>query len=97
MWCEKSSYELGLLLNLPSFLVVVYLLEMVLYYSDYSSSHSFDCSDYSGFPSNLGFYSDSNFSACSDMHFLRTVPTVVDSADSHTEPTLLASALTDNP
>ena len=97
MWCEKSSYELGLLPNLPSFLVVVYLLEMVPYYSGYSSSHSFDCSDYFGYPSNPGFDFDSDSGACFDTHCLYTVLVVVDSADSHTKPALLASALTDIP
>ena len=84
MWCEKSSYELRFLPNLHSFLVVVCLLEIMAYYSDYSSSHSFDCSDYSGYPSNPGFDSNYDFGACFDTHCLHIIPAVIDSADSHT-------------
>ena len=95
MWCGKSSYELRLLPNLPSFLVVVYLLEMVAYCSDYSSNHSSDCYDYSGFLSNPGL--DSDLGTCSYTYYLNIVPVVVDSVDSHTEPALLSYAPTDNP
>ena len=73
----------------------VCLLEMVAYYSDYSSSHSSDYPDYSGYLSNPGLDSDSD--TCSDTYCLHTVLTVVDSAYSHTEPALLSSALTGNP
>ena len=97
MWYGKSSYKLRLLPNLPSFLVVVCFLEMVAYYSDYSSNHSSDFSDCSGFLSNPGLDSDSDSSTCSDTYYLHTVPVVVNSVDSHIEPTLLSSALTDNP
>ena len=94
MWCGKSSYELRLLLNLPSFMVVVCLLEMVAYCSDYSSNHS-DCSYYSGFLSNPGL--DSDLGTCYDTYCPHTVLAVVDSVDSHTEPPLLSYALIDNP
>ena len=97
MWCGKSSYELRLLPNLPSFMVVVCLLEMVAYCYDYSSNHSSNCSDYSGFLSNLGLDSDSDSGTCSDTYCLHIVPAIVDSVDSHTEPTLLSSAPTENP
>ena len=97
MWFGKSSYELRLLLNLPSFIGVVCLLEMVAYCSDYSSNHSSDCSDYSGFLSNSGLDSDSDSGTCSDTYCLHTVPVVVDSIDSHIKPSLLSSAPTNNP
>ena len=48
-------------------------------------------------PSNPGFDSDSDSGACSDTHCLHTLPAVFGYADSHTEPALLASALTENP
>ena len=97
MWCGKSSYALGLLPNLHSFLVVVWLLEMVAYYSSCSSSHNSDYSDYSGYLSIPGLYCDSGSGTCSDTYSLHTIPPVVDFADSHTVLALLSSALTDNP
>ena len=83
MWCGKSSYELRLLPNLPSFMVVVCLLEMVAYCYDYSSNHSSDCSDYSGFVSNPSLDSDYDSSTCFDTYCPHTVLAVVDSIDSH--------------
>ena len=97
MFYGKSSYELRLLPNLLSSLVVDFLLEVMAYYSFCSSSHSFDCSDYSGYLSNLGLDSDSDSITCSDMYYLHTIPIVVDFADSHTILALLSSAPTDNP
>ena len=97
MWCGKSSYELRLFPNLPYFLAVVCFLEMVAYYSDYSSNHSSNCSDYSGFLSNLGLDFDSDSGTCSDTYCLHIVLVVLDSVDSHTEPALLASAPIENP
>ena len=93
----KSSYELRLLPNLLSSLVVVCLLEVMAYYFDCSSSHSSDCSDYSGYLSNPGLDSDSDSGTRSDTYYLHIVPGVVDFADSHTVLTLLSSAPTDNP
>ena len=93
----KSSYELRLLPNPLSSQVAGCLLEVVAYYSGYSSSHSSDCSDYSGYLSNPGLDSDSNFGTCSDMYYLHTIPTVVDFADSHIVLALLSSASIDNP
>ena len=68
---------------------------MAAYYSGCSSSHSSDCSDYSGYLSNPG--PDSNSGTCSDMYYLHSVPAVVDSVDSHTVLALLSSVLIDNP
>ena len=93
----KSSYELRLLPNPLSSQVVAFSLEVVAYYSGCSSSHSFDCSDYSGYLSNPGLDSDAGFDTCSDMYFLYIVPAVVDSADSHTVLTILSSTPNDNP
>ena len=93
----KSSYELRLLLNALSSQVAACSLEVVAYYSGCFSSHSFDCSDYSGYFSNPGLDSDSNSGTCSDMYYLHIVPTVVDSTDSHTMLTLLSYAPIDNP
>ena len=101
MCYEKSSYELRLLPNLLSSLVVVCLLEVMAYYSDCSSSHSSDCSDYSGYLSNPSLDSDSDSDSdsgtCSDTYYLHIVPSVVDFSDSHTMLALLSSAPTDNP
>ena len=97
MWCRKSSYELRLLPNPPSSLVVVGLLEMVAYYSGCSSSHNSNCSDYSGYLSNLGLDFDSNSGTCSDMYYLHIIPVVVCFVDSHTVLALLSSTLIDNP
>ena len=77
--------------------MVAYSLEVVAYYSSCSSSHSPDCSDYSGYLSNHGLDSDSNYGTCSDMYYLHTVPAVVDYADSHTVLALLSFASIDNP
>ena len=93
----KSSYELRLLPNPLSSQVVVCSLEMVVYYFGCSSSHSSDCSDYSGYLSNPSPDFDYDSGTCSDMYYLHTVPAVVDSTDSHTVFSLLSSAPTDNP
>ena len=76
---------------------VVHSLKVVACYSDYSSIHSFDCSDYSDCLSISGLDSNSDSGIYSDMYCLHTVPIVVDYVDSHTEPALLSSAPTDNP
>ena len=68
---------------------VVHSLVVVACYSDYSSNHNSDCYDYLGYPSNPGL--DYDFCTCSDKHCLHTV---LDSIDSHIEPALLSSALT---
>ena len=93
----KSSYELRLLPNLLSSLVVVCLLKVMAYYSNCSSSHSPDWSDYSSYLSNPGLDSDSNYGTCSDTHYLHIVPVVVDFSYSHTVLALLSFASTDNP
>ena len=93
----KSSYELRLLPNLLSSQVAVCSLEVVAYYSGCCSSHSFDCSNCSGYLSNPSPDSNSGFSTCSDMYYLHTIPAVVDSADSHTVLALLSFVPTDNP
>ena len=92
----KSSYELRLLSNLISSLVVVCLLKVMAYYSDCSSNHSSDCSDYSGYLSNPGLDSDSDFGTCSNRYYLHIVPTVIDFADSHTVLALLSSVPIDS-
>ena len=76
---------------------VVHSLEVVVCYSDYSSIHNSDCSDYSDCLSILGLDYDSDFGICSDMHCLHTSLVVVDSTDSHIRPALLSAALTDTP
>ena len=76
---------------------VVHSLRVVACYSDYSSIHSSDCFDYSDCLSIPDLHSDSDSSICFDMHYLYTALAVVDYADSHIEPALLSSALTDNP
>ena len=96
MCCGKSSYELRLLPNLLSSQVVACSLEMVAYYFGCSSSHNYDCSDYSGYLSNPGLDSDVGSGTCSDRYYLYTVPTVVDFADSHTMLALLSSTPTDS-
>ena len=83
----KSSYELRLLPNPLSSQVAACSLEVVANYSGCSSSHSSDCSDYSGYLSNPSLDSD----AGSDTYY--TVPTIVDFADSHTLLAILSSAL----
>ena len=95
MFYGKSSYELRLLPNPLSSQVATCSLEVGAHYYGYSSSHNSGCSDYYSYLSNpsLDFDSDSN----SDMYYLHTVHSVVDSADSHTVLTLLSSAPTDNP
>ena len=97
MCCGKSSYELRLPPNLLSSLVVVCLLEVMAYYSSYSSSHSSDCSNYSGYLSNPGLDSDSYSGTCSGRYYLHTTPNVVGLTDSHTMLALLSSAPTNNP
>ena len=77
MCSGKPSYELRLLPNLLSSLVVVCLLEVMAYYSGYSSIHSSDCSDYSGYLSNPGLDSDSDSSTCSGRYDLHTAPVLV--------------------
>ena len=93
----KSSYKLRLLPNLVSSLVVVCLFEVMAYYSDCSSSHSSNYSDYSGYLSNPELDSNSYSGTCSDIYYLHTVPAVVDFADSHIVLALLSFASTDNP
>ena len=95
----KSSYELRHLPNPLSSQVAACSLEVVAYYSGCSSSHSSDCYDYSGYLSNLGLDSDSDYDSrtCFDMYYVHTVPVFVDSPDSHTMLALLSSAPTDNP
>ena len=82
MYYGKSSYELRLLPNLLSSLVVVCLLKVMAYCSDCSSCHSSDCSD-------SGTYYDT--------YYLYIVPVVVDFFDSHIVLALLSSAPTKNP
>ena len=72
-------------------------LEVVANYSGYSSSHSSDCFNYSGFLSNPDLDSDAGSDTCSNTYYLHTVPTVVDFSDSHIVLALLSSAPTDNP
>ena len=93
----KSSYELRLLPNPLSSRVAACSLEVVAYYSGCSSSHNWGCSDYSGYLSNPGPDSDSDSSTCSDLYYLHTVLTVVNSADSHVVLALMSSTPTDNP
>ena len=76
---------------------VVHSLKVVACYSDYSSIHSFDCSDYSDCLSIPGLDSNSDSGIYFDMYCLHTVPIVVDYVDSHTELALLSSTSTDNP
>ena len=97
MCCGNSSYELRLLPNLLSSLVVVCLLKGVAYYSGCSSSHSSDCSDYSGYLSNPGLDSDSSSSTCSGRYYLHTAPAVVGFVDSHIVLVLLSSVSHDSP
>ena len=73
----------------------VHSLRVVSCYSDYSSIHSSDCSDYSDCLSIPGLDSDSGI--CSDMHCLHTALAVVDYVDSHIRLALLSSALTNTP
>ena len=93
----KSSYELRLLPNPLYSQVAACSLEVMAYYSNYSSSHSSGCYDYSGYLSNLSLDYDFDSGTCSDMYYLHTIPVVVDSADSHTVLTLLSSAPIENP
>ena len=76
---------------------VVHSLEEVACYSDYSSIHSSNYSDYSDCLPFPDLDSDFDFGICSDMHCLHTALVVVDSADSHIEPSLLSSAITNTP
>ena len=93
----KPSYELRLLPNLLSSLVVVCLLEMVAYYSGCSSSHSSYFSDYSGYLTNPGLDSYSCSGTCSGRYYLHSTPIVAGFADSHIVLTLLSSIPTDSP
>ena len=77
--------------------MVACLLEVVANYFGCSSSHSSDCSDYSGYLSNLGLGFDASSSTCYDRYCLHTVPAIVDFDDSHTVLALLSSAPTDSP
>ena len=81
--------------SLLSFQGVVHSLGVMACYSDYSSTHSSDYSNYSDCLSILDLYSDSDSGICSDMHCPHTTLAVVDSADSHIGPALLSSSLTD--
>ena len=83
--------------NLLSSQGVVHSLGVVACYSDYSSIHSSDSSDYSDCLSIPDLHSDSDFSICSDMHCPHTALAVVNSVDSHIRSALLSSALTDTP
>ena len=85
--------------NLLSSQGVVHSLGVVACYSNCSSIHSSDCSDYSDCLSipGLDYDYDSDFGICSDMHCLHTTLVVVDSTDSHIELALLLSTLTDTP
>ena len=76
---------------------VVHSLGVVACYSDYSSIHSSNCSDYSNCLSISELDSDSDSGICSDMHYPHTALVMVDSTDSHIGPALLSSALTDTP
>ena len=96
MCCGKSSYELRLLPNLLSSLVVVCLLEVMAYYSGYSSSHSSDYFDYSGYLSNPGLDYDSDSSTCFGRYYLHTAPDVVGLTDSHIVFALVSFAPTDS-
>ena len=97
MCCGKSSYELRLLQNLLSSLVVVCLLEVMAYYSSCSFSHSSDCFDYSNYLSNPGLDFDSNSGTFFGRYYLHTALDVAGLTDSHTVLALLSSAPTDSP
>ena len=94
MCCVKSSYELMLLPNLLSSLVVACLLEVVAYYFGCSSNHS---SDYSSYLSNPSLDYNSGSSTCSYRYYLHTALVVVGFSNSHIVLTLLSSVLTDSP
>ena len=81
MCCGKSSYELRLPPNLLSSQVVACSLEVVAYYFGCSSSHSSDCSDYSGYLSNPGLDFDSDSDTCSGRCYLHTALDVVGLTD----------------
>ena len=81
--------------SLLSFQGVVHSLGVVACYSDYSSIHSSDCSDYSDYLSIPGL--DFDYDICFDMYCPHISLGVVDFTDSHIEPALLSSALTDTP
>ena len=97
MCCGKSSYELRLLPNLLSSLVVACLFKVVAYYSCCSSSHSSDYSNYAGYLSNLSLDFDSGFGTYSGRYYLHTAPAVVGFADSHTVLALLSYVPPDSP
>ena len=86
-----------LALSLLSSQGVVHSLGVVVCYSDYSSNHNSDCSDYLGYLSIPDQHSDSDSGICSAMYYTYTALAVVNSADSHIGPTLLSSTLTDTP
>ena len=81
--------------NLLSSQGVVHSLGVVACYSNYSSIHSSDCSDYYDCLSISDLHSDFDFGICFDMHCLHIALAVVDSTDSHIGPALLSSSLTD--
>ena len=76
---------------------LVHSLGVVACYSNYSSNHNSDCSDYLGYLSSPDLHSDSDSGICSNMHCLHIALIVVDSTDSHMRLALLSSALTDTP
>ena len=69
------------------------------YCSGCSSNHSSDCSNYSGYLSNLGlnYDSDSDSGICSGRYYLHTAPDVVGLTYAHTVLVLLSSASTNIP
>ena len=76
---------------------VVHSLGVVACYSDYSSIHISNFSDYSDCLSIPGLDSDSDSNICSDMHCLHTALVVIDYVDSHIMHVLLSFTLTDTP
>ena len=83
--------------SLLSFQGAIHPLRVVACYSDYSSIHSSNCSDYFGCLSIPNLDYDSDSSICSDMHCLHTALVVVYSTDSHIGPALLSSVPIDTP
>ena len=76
---------------------LVHSVKVMSCYSDYSSNHNSNYSDYLGYLSIPNLHSDSHSGICSNMHCPHTTLVVVDSADSHIGPALLSSALTNTP
>ena len=83
--------------SLLSFQGVIHSLGVVACYSDYSSIHGFDYSDYSDCLSIPSLDSESDFGICSDMHCIHTALVVVNLVDSHIGLALLSSAMIDTP